>query len=287
MKMKYSKIAASLLFSASVSQAAVVYDGFTGYTNNGTLSGENGGSGWTSSWSANNNGFVVDSTATLAYGGLTTSAGLVQDTSASANQLYFRESSMAAVADGGTRWFSTLMRVDSLNSTVTANQLILSSGLTSNGQTAFQNGTLAGFAILGNAAGNGYDITSALSNSSYGARVALPSFGSTMFVVGKYTFNTGGNETMDLWINPATSTLGGANLTNPQATSSANTNGAANQFRFTATGGTTGNHFTGALDEVRFGDTYADVAPVPEPSSLALIGLGGLAFISRRRRQPV
>ena len=42
----------------------------------------------------------------------------------------------------------------------------------------------------------------------------------------------------------------------------------------------------GVLDEIRVGATYADVSPspVPEPSTTALIGLGGLALILRRRR---
>lgn len=43
------------------------------------------------------------------------------------------------------------------------------------------------------------------------------------------------------------------------------------------------------IDEIRFGATFADVTPtpaanaVPEPTSLALVGLGGLAMLRRRR----
>jgi len=46
----------------------------------------------------------------------------------------------------------------------------------------------------------------------------------------------------------------------------------------------TADQTIGDLDEIRIGATYADVSPVPEPSSTALIGLGGLALILRRRR---
>ena len=38
------------------------------------------------------------------------------------------------------------------------------------------------------------------------------------------------------------------------------------------------------VDEIRFGTTSADVLPVPEPGSLALLGLGGLLIGARRRR---
>jgi hypothetical protein len=39
-------------------------------------------------------------------------------------------------------------------------------------------------------------------------------------------------------------------------------------------------------DEIRFADTPADVLPIPEPSSLALFGLGGLVLYALRRRPP-
>jgi hypothetical protein len=38
--------------------------------------------------------------------------------------------------------------------------------------------------------------------------------------------------------------------------------------------------------DVRIGTTFADVTPfnaIPEPASLALLGLGALAFLRRRR----
>jgi hypothetical protein len=38
------------------------------------------------------------------------------------------------------------------------------------------------------------------------------------------------------------------------------------------------------LDEIRVGTEWADVAPVPEPTALALFGLGAVGLLARRRR---
>jgi len=38
------------------------------------------------------------------------------------------------------------------------------------------------------------------------------------------------------------------------------------------------------IDDVRIGTTWADVSPIPEPSSVALLGLGALGLLAKRRR---
>ncbi|CAG1017838.1 hypothetical protein BURC_02536 [Burkholderiaceae bacterium] len=64
--------------------------------------------------------------------------------------------------------------------------------------------------------------------------------------------------------------------------------GAFSQFTFSGAG-----HVPGAFDELRWGDTFADVTPfvtpqIPEPSTVSLLALGlaGIALMRRRRQVP-
>jgi hypothetical protein len=38
------------------------------------------------------------------------------------------------------------------------------------------------------------------------------------------------------------------------------------------------------VDELRFGESYGDVTPIPEPATMSLLALGGLGALLRRRR---
>jgi hypothetical protein len=50
-----------------------------------------------------------------------------------------------------------------------------------------------------------------------------------------------------------------------------------------ANGNGTNAFFT--FDEVRLGQSFADVTPVPEPVTFALAGLGGVALLALRRKK--
>ena len=85
-----------------------------------------------------------------------------------------------------------------------------------------------------------------------------------------------------LWVNPDPSTFGGvdldtltADLAIPDQSVSSFT-----MQRIELDGGT-----CSVMDEIRIGESYADVTPTPEPTTMSLLGLGALALLARRRRR--
>jgi hypothetical protein len=65
-------------------------------------------------------------------------------------------------------------------------------------------------------------------------------------------------------------------------------NGTLSNFNFTFDRTSLGNFQTNGdsipIDEVRIGDSYASVLPVPEPSASLVVLLGSVVGIARRRR---
>jgi hypothetical protein len=112
----------------------------------------------------------------------------------------------------------------------------------------------------------------------------------TYFVVGRFDLN-GTDSTFHLWVtsNPTSLTLGGPDLALATANASlTNLNAATVRFRNFSINVDDGSNVA-KIDEIRFGTTFADVSPIPEPSTYALLaaGLGTLVWLRRRAKAKV
>jgi hypothetical protein len=289
--------ACAIFTLGSLSQAALLtYEGFGDYGTDGSVHLLTGGTGWHSGgWDTQNTGspYNVASASPLTFGSLVTSAngrylnggnaftnvGRRLDGSFlgvwHSNGYVSDPFSLGDIDQGGVLWFSILARTDTASRGIeldfTSSNIPWLAGVTgdirirtSGGQ--WQAGTIGG------------SFTNALAQSA----------NTTTFLVGRFDMN-GASSSFHFWAtdNPTALTLGGPDL----ALGTANV---ALTGLDASTIGFRSLHIYGSdglghsqFDEIRFGTTFADVSPIPEPSTYALLalGVGSLWMLRRRSRQ--
>jgi hypothetical protein len=250
--------------SAPFSQASLLISEPFDYST-GNLAGQTGGIGFTGNWTTvGDAGGAIVQAGSLAYSTLATSGNktyVSPNVAASGASRTFSNMSSGTVYmsflinhDEGTRFFA-LRLYDGA-----AERLLIGQGTA--GTTWLLGGSTVGFT---------------------GDTGVAASLDTTFLMVLRIDFDASGtNERLRLYVNP---TLGTEPLT---AQADGTTTSSFQLNKLDIAGGQTGGGNTvskGWFDEIRFGTTFADVTPVPEPATWALLSLGGIAGLFFRRRR--
>ncbi|MGE9266603.1 MAG: hypothetical protein ACQKBY_00795 [Verrucomicrobiales bacterium] len=242
------------------------------------LDGLNGGTGWGAAWSDGNND-VTTGSGSLNY----PAAG---NFSSSGNQVNISSSVTNAQA---VRALGTTMNLATSGNTFYASALFQISAVSGQGSslnfTSETDGTGFNRWRFGiNDSGNFYVGMDPLQANQLATSTSTASAGTTYLLVAKMRTNTGGGdgngdqvflkiyEAGDSIFEPLTdgdwdlSAIGYSGVT--LRSLRLDLNNAAGQ--------------SNQLDEIRIGTSFADVAPIPEPSALLLLGLSPLALLRRR-----
>ena|SRR5688572_76848 len=202
-------------------------------------------------------------------------------------------SSAIAANSGGTMYYSLALRVDELTGSTNTTGAFLAA-LNNTGTASTADPTAGGarlYARIDPTDASKFNLgifrnvnATAGSTSWYTTPLTV---GETFFIVASYEAAVGPqNDVARLWINPDSSTFGDGSfspLTTPPTVQDVTINtgtdiGIASLFLRQGPA----PHVT--LDEIRIGTTWADVTPVPEPAGAAVIALGLVGVMRRRRR---
>jgi hypothetical protein len=253
------------LFAQSAHASLVVSESFEYSV--GSLAGQNGGTGWSGSWTA----YGLGASGSVQAGSLE-----YEDLTVAGNKAY-------VTTTNGTSGYSRTL--GSTFSDATTNTIYISFAFNWDEGLRF-------FGLqLYNGATSAVEFNKLGGQSNFGIQGGTGSAAittdTTHFVVVRIDFNASGNDTVRLYLAP--SLADGEPVTAVSTRSIASLS--LDSIRLAA-GYDNGTHATAAawFDEIRIGTTFADVIPttVPEPSSAAVLAGAaalGLVTLGRRRRR--
>jgi len=262
MKKLLGIIAVAMLMVVGAQAQVVFYESFNFTTTDlGTQSG----------WTNVNSGDTVGTVSgNLSVSGLAASTG---------NRVAFDAAGIDphrtyTAINSGTVWFSFAFQVSGLGSLNATGGYFAGLGA---------NTSLFSSTIWTRSDGAGFDIGVSNNTAVPGTNwtAGTTAINTTQFVVGNFDLAA---DTSAFWINPSSSDFG--TVSAPTATFSGlsgTTRTTLDRF-FIRQDGTTATPFV-QLDELRVGQDWASVTPIPEPSTYALLGLGlGALWFLRRKK---
>ncbi len=239
----------------------------------GSLNGQNGGQGFSAPWQATSNLQVTSPG--LTYGALETSGnGITGLNSGSMKRLF---DNTGLTGDGATYWFSMLFAAPGAN----AGHAPVVPSFFSNAAGSFAQAS--GFTVNFNPTTQTSLFMDVRIGGSILAETTIPGtdyYSSSQLVLGRITFSdTVSQDRLEVWLNPLLDSTPGTPLLN--VTGNWVDPGTNNSFYL--------NRYDDpdrSIDEIRLGTTIADVLPVPEPSTYALLvtTVAGALWLTRRRR---
>jgi hypothetical protein len=227
----------------------------------GPLHGLNGGVGFSSPWSAPGNFSVVAGNLSVpGYSGTGGSMQIVTNLMVSAGR-----NLNAIYATGSEVWASYLVNLSSVNAYA---------GLSFSTADVPFSGVFVG--VLGGPNGAGPPSSTWGMDYTGGSDPVLSNvaiaYGENTLLVVRIT-EEAGMDRFDLYVNPPESLPA-----SPDATKLLynHPDWSFNKVSYSV------NRVSGVVDEIRLGETYEDVRPVPEPCALVLVALGGAVVLLRR-----
>jgi hypothetical protein len=183
-------------------------------------------------------------------------------------------------------YFSALINGDSI---LAANSIVVGW----DHETATGNDRIHGFEIRGAGDIWSYGGTGTDDDDDSDTGLALAA-GDNLIVIRVTDKTAGGNtDEYDLWLNPDLSNPGAADYSAPDGFNAGlvvnNGDFGFDGFFMNETFDNSGTGSNGVeqsvlVDELRIGETFADVTPIPEPATMALLGIGGLGVLLKRKR---